>query len=326
VKKILVSAAVLLSSIVASTTVVKADDMYRMYNPNSGEHFYTGNYDEAAHLQQVGWNYEGIGWIAPDSGEKVYRLYNPNAGDHHYTINSNEKDNLVSLGWRDEGIGWYSGGTLPVFRSYNPNAKAGAHNYTKSQSEAQSLAKIGWRDEGISWYGLDPDARPQQNNPLDSEARLSRLNQMRAIPRKDVLTSGDGAARSPLHLDADLTSWAQIRAEEIAAESTNLDVKLSHENKNNGMPTWANNSLFRSPAYDNKSVAWGPEVLYYEFDTNADEAFNNAIDYWWNEHNTGDDNYGHYLTLSSPLANRIGFGVAKAPNGAIIVTAEIAYR
>ena len=36
-------------------------EMYRLYNPNSGEHFYTADADEKGNLVRVGWRYEGIG-------------------------------------------------------------------------------------------------------------------------------------------------------------------------------------------------------------------------------------------------------------------------
>ena len=135
--------------------------MYRMYNENSGEHFYTANSSEAQGLSDIGWNYEGHAWLAPTSSQTpVYRVYNPNSGEHHYTSNVAEKDNLVSIGWNDEGIGFYSDDVqgVPMYRLYNPNAKgeqeAGAHHYTKDVSERDSLKGIGWQYEGISWYGV----------------------------------------------------------------------------------------------------------------------------------------------------------------------------
>ena len=83
-------------------------DMYRLYNPNSGEHFYTANPAEKNNLVSLGWRYEGIGWTAPKkSNTPVYRLYNPNSGDHHYTVNVGERNYLIEVGWRAEGIGWY---------------------------------------------------------------------------------------------------------------------------------------------------------------------------------------------------------------------------
>lgn len=93
------------------TVIVKSNNvaMYRLYNPNSGEHFYTSIAAERDYLKSAGWKYEGVNWHS--GGDKpVYRLYNPNAkaGSHHYTLSSSERDNLVRLGWRDEGIGWYA--------------------------------------------------------------------------------------------------------------------------------------------------------------------------------------------------------------------------
>lgn len=127
--------------------------MYRVYNPNSGEHFYTASLAEKNHLVSVGWRYEGIAWYAPVSGSPVYRMYNPNAGDHHYTLSVKERDMLIGAGWNYEGVSWYSGGPAPLYRAYNPNARAGSHHYTLSRKEIDSIVRAGWRYEGISWYG-----------------------------------------------------------------------------------------------------------------------------------------------------------------------------
>lgn len=131
--------------------------MFRLYNPNSSEHFYTASVGEANHLYSVGWNYEGVGWRAPTKGDPVYRLYNPNAGDHHYTTSAAERDYLVKVGWNYEGVGWYSASAKrgkPLYRLYNPNAKTGSHHYTLSAGERDHLKKLGWRDEGVGWYGV----------------------------------------------------------------------------------------------------------------------------------------------------------------------------
>lgn len=133
------------------------DGMARLYNPNSGEHFYTSNPAERDKLASIGWKYEGIGWRAPQSSNTpVYRLYNPNAGDHHYTTDLKERFSLIKAGWKDEGIGWYSDDNkgIPLYRQYNPNAVSGSHNYTTSREENNYLVSIGWREEGIAWYGL----------------------------------------------------------------------------------------------------------------------------------------------------------------------------
>lgn len=136
--------------------IEQVEVMYRLYNPNSGEHFYTKAVGERNYLSSIGWKYENIGWKAPASGTAVYRLYNPNASDHHYTTNKAENDRLVKLGWKAEGISWYSGGSKPVYRLYNPNAKgAGAHHYTLSKAESNHLVSLGWKYEGIGWYAVE---------------------------------------------------------------------------------------------------------------------------------------------------------------------------
>ena len=135
---------------------VATETMFRLYNPNSGEHFYTSSTVERDHLVSLGWQDEGTGWIAPASGDAVYRLYNPYAGEHHYTLSAAERDMLVSVGWNDEGIGWYSDPdkSVPLYRVYNPNEYANNHHYTTSAAERDFLLSIGWQDEGVSWHGV----------------------------------------------------------------------------------------------------------------------------------------------------------------------------
>jgi hypothetical protein len=85
--------------------------VYRLYNPNAGDHHYTASTSERDHLKKVGWRYEGIGWYSDDAkGVRVYRQYNPNAkaGAHNYTTSKSENDYLVKVGWRAEGVGWYA--------------------------------------------------------------------------------------------------------------------------------------------------------------------------------------------------------------------------
>lgn len=143
-------------------TVSNSQIMYRLYNPNSGEHFYTASKAEYDSVGAAGWNKEGEAWTAPVmSSTPVYRLYS--GTDHHYTPNEAEKDMLVGIGWSYEGIGWYSDDAkrVPLLRQFNPNVdpnastnNSGSHNYTTSEAERDSLVSIGWKDEGIGWYGM----------------------------------------------------------------------------------------------------------------------------------------------------------------------------
>lgn len=89
---------------------VQTTIMYRLYNPNNHEHFYTSSTKERDHLVKIHWgNYEGPAWKAPaNTGNLVYRLYNKGLRDHFYTANWNEVKNLTkNYGWKYEGVAWY---------------------------------------------------------------------------------------------------------------------------------------------------------------------------------------------------------------------------
>ena len=124
--------------------------MYRLYNPNSGEHFYTASTVERDAVITAGWNDEGIGWTAPTSGIRVYRLYNSFAGEHHYTTSETERDMLVSVGWTWEEGGWFSdeAESVPLYFANN-------HHYTTDWGEFQTLLSLGWQDEGVGWHGVN---------------------------------------------------------------------------------------------------------------------------------------------------------------------------
>ena len=149
-----------------------SQNMYRLYNKYTGEHFYTASIKERDTLRNLGWSYEGTGWQAPVStGAPVYRLYNKYVagGDHHYTISASERDALVKLGWIYERIGWYSAGSVPVYRQYNPYARTGTHNYTTSKTENDALVGQGWRAENIGWQavGVGHTVAPQPSKPVN---------------------------------------------------------------------------------------------------------------------------------------------------------------
>ncbi|MGO5288622.1 hypothetical protein [Pseudoscardovia suis] len=54
--------------------------MFHLYNPNSGEHFYTWNAAEIDSLVCAGWESEGRDWATSAGGDLAYCLHNPNAG------------------------------------------------------------------------------------------------------------------------------------------------------------------------------------------------------------------------------------------------------
>ncbi|EME8213778.1 glycoside hydrolase family 73 protein, partial [Enterococcus faecium] len=132
---------------------IQTSQMYRLYNPHSGEHLYTLNQSEKNSLPKYGWKYEGVSWLAPNQGTAVYRLYNPYSGDHLYTSNWGEINNLTRIGWRYEGISFYSGGPKNILRLFNPYEKIGTHHFTLSTEEKNYLVTLGWRYEGKCFSG-----------------------------------------------------------------------------------------------------------------------------------------------------------------------------
>lgn len=161
------AAAAMSATVLAGTAMAtETQTMYRLYNPNSGEHFYTADANERAATIGAGWNDEGTAWVAPKSSSTpVHRLYS--GTDHHYTMDAGEKDALIACGWSYEGIGWYSDDAkgVPLYRQFNPNVDPGAptnnsgsHNYTTSKAEHDSLVAGGWKGEGVAWYGCKAPA------------------------------------------------------------------------------------------------------------------------------------------------------------------------
>ncbi|UNT96706.1 trypsin-like peptidase domain-containing protein [Allobaculum mucilyticum] len=129
--------------------------VYRVYNPNSSEHFYTIDATEKTSLVQMGWQDEGNAWATSSSGVPIYRLYNKNGGEHHYTSDVAEKNGLVNLGWTYEKVAWYApqSDAYPVYRMYNPNQNSNNHHYTISAREKDALINMGWTNEGVAWLG-----------------------------------------------------------------------------------------------------------------------------------------------------------------------------
>lgn len=161
--------------------------MYRLYNPYTGEHFYTANANELYSNVALGWNYEGIGWYAPKtSNTPVYRLFNRYSDDHHYTMDYGEYQQCIKNGWTGEGIGWYSDDakTVKLYREYNPYAQRAYHNYTADKTEHDHLTSIGWRDEGTAWYGVKAPASSASTLARPSTAGALKVSGTRLVSSK----------------------------------------------------------------------------------------------------------------------------------------------
>lgn len=122
--------------------------VYRLYNPNDGQHHLTASHSEAETLASVGWDYEGVAFKA-GSGAAVYRLYSPFGGQHMLTASAAEGMSLAIAGWVVESVAFKAGDKSDAYRVYNPNN--GDHLFTTDTEERDSLVKAGWADEGVAF-------------------------------------------------------------------------------------------------------------------------------------------------------------------------------
>lgn len=136
------------------TVLDSAINVYRLYNPNSGEPI---NNSERMYLCSLGWQDEGIVWQADYDGLPVRRYYNPNTGDHHFTLNFTEGIHLLQISWQDEGTAFYTHGDSGVMRLYHPRKKGGTHFFTTSIAEKEQLLRLGWQDEGVAFPFIGPE-------------------------------------------------------------------------------------------------------------------------------------------------------------------------
>lgn len=157
---IIMVASALVPSSVAKAEVVGSVPIYRLYNPDNGEHLYTTDANERDVLfNSYGWGYEGVAWYSATSGTPVYRLYNNVLCNHLYTTDLNEITVLTSM----ENTAWtidnnaqplfYSNGVCPIYRVYNAELK-GMHHLTTDKNEYDVLPTFGWAQEGISLYAV----------------------------------------------------------------------------------------------------------------------------------------------------------------------------
>lgn len=170
----------------------------RLLNPYSGEHLFSTDKDEVAHLEALGWTNEGTYWTAPAApvtekgntaasnyqeikkhgdNEKfmpVYRLYNPYSSDHLYTTDLVEYMARRADGWNGEDVKFMSA-ALPkqevksevdvkgvdaegIYRQFNPHTNVGTHNYGGLAENANLLATGNWQADNVDKDGKQQPA------------------------------------------------------------------------------------------------------------------------------------------------------------------------
>jgi hypothetical protein len=148
--------------------------LYRYWNPENTDHFYTTNWNELE-FGRYGWNFEGVQCYVyqnPITGSvPLFRYWNPAIADHFYTTNWAELGS-GRYGWNYEGIQCYvfpvqTPGSQPLYRYWNPSA--GDHFYTTNWGELGS-GRYGWNYEGIQCYVFPNVIGGSPQGPVPSEA------------------------------------------------------------------------------------------------------------------------------------------------------------
>ena len=158
---------------------VKTVSLYRYWNPQRGDHFYTTNKRELGR-GGYGWFLEGVQCkVFPTRQPQtvpLYRYWNAQIADHFYTTNWRELGR-GRYNYRFEGIQCYVyhrriAGAIPLYRYWNP--RIGDHFYTTNWLELRR-GRNGYRFEGIQCYvfGIDrsismPEFSEPESTPMEA--------------------------------------------------------------------------------------------------------------------------------------------------------------
>jgi subtilisin family serine protease len=131
--------------------------LYRYWNPNVTDHYYTANFSELGWAAN-GWEFNWIeAYIYPTQASgtvPLYQYWNPTVGDHFYTTNFNELG-FGAFGWTYQRVEGYifptqASGTVPLHQYWN--ASVGDHFYTINLEELGSSGSYGWSYSRIDGY------------------------------------------------------------------------------------------------------------------------------------------------------------------------------
>ncbi len=164
---------------VVGNDCVDSVPLYRFWNADTGDHFYTIGESERAKVEDFGWTYEGIVGYA-FSGEEmgtipVYRFWNGDLKDHFYTTSESERAKLLMPEWNDwvyEGIVFYvyedeRVNGLPIYRFWNSiNSN---HVYITDEGERDKLEMPMWKNwvyEGVMGYSCKDNVAPSKVSNL----------------------------------------------------------------------------------------------------------------------------------------------------------------
>ena len=209
------------------------EPVYRLYNPNSGEHLFTTDVLERDSLVKDKWDNEGAKWNAPSvSSEGIYRLYNPSTGEHLYTSDGLEIAHLVNdENWEEDFNGnpaFYAADddldpdAITINRFFNPaGTGVSAHIFSVDPAEIADLVSKGYEKEnGFGGYPLDyePEEPVEEltvsiNNPTPKVGDTIRV----------LIYDEEGNEINPEDVDAEI-QWYADSIEITGADEAEYDV------------------------------------------------------------------------------------------------------
>lgn len=162
--------------------------VYRVFNPGTRGHFFTGNAAELDRLalDQPGMTNEGPAFVVKDDPDSrpVYRFFDIQRGVHFYTISDAERAYVAANLPRFvfEGVAFRAqavpaSGYVPLYRFFS--RRDGVHFYTASPGEAATVRaqSTTYLDEGIAFYVM-----PEPGMAHVAEAGLAWLNEQAGAP------------------------------------------------------------------------------------------------------------------------------------------------
>ena len=138
----------------------------RLYQPDTGDYFYTLYPSEACSAVKLGYIWDGL-VMQSASGSNIIPVYRlSNSSHHYYTTDSNVRANDIYNGYNDEGVAFYAyassqPNSLPVYSLTDGNTVL----LTDAGAEGQYFnTTYNFTSQGIVFY--TPNIDDQRNTPV----------------------------------------------------------------------------------------------------------------------------------------------------------------
>jgi hypothetical protein len=170
---------------IRSGRVANQIPLWRLYQANSGDHFYTTYAEERDKaIQDFGYVSEGIAChvlpVGDGAGFPLYRLYNNMSNDHFYTTSAAEHDKAIQdYGYVSEGVACHvlpvgDDASVPLYRLFS--SMSSDHFYTTSAAERDNAVQnCGYVSEGIACAVVLCEEHTETKHILDPEGDYKLL-------------------------------------------------------------------------------------------------------------------------------------------------------